>query len=1802
MRRTDQNNWPVPLFQSFPEHDPEWNLDRSNRTICHTILYPIALYQFLIIFFEKKLSLARFSQLLREFLLPSFQPIDSLSQMSFGGCEMKNVGFVTGTDDLHSTDQSGAPEESYLQVAPFAVGSDAIDWFKTVAPTSLTTLQAPVFDFAAHFELQTSGDGALPGDSQLNFGGTKFAFESASPTRDVVFIDSRVSDVADLLSGLKPGERAFVLNPDQDGLAQIASIISADHLSGLKGIQIVAHGGSGEIELGNTILNGSDLAGSAPQLSEIGGAIDTNGALSLYACDVAEGTGGQQFVADLSQYAGVDVNASTRDIGSADLGGSWSLNYDTGPNAAIDPFTSASLHAYEGILTTGVFTVENETFGNETVGADLGLACVIGNGDIVVPWQHGDQSGVNGSQNFNEALDAFDVNGNRIGSETSESTQFDYFQVAIPASTSNEFWVVSDIDNSSTPDYDATTIVAREFQISGSTVSLVTSQTIVNTASNDADNEYSSVVQLSNGDYVVAWSQSTSTFSSSIPVAEVYDSNFNALTSTTTIGGSQGNIINVRETASGNDIDVSYEAGNNNFYGVTFAVGSNGAISGISSPINLTADAPSGATVWGQNVLSNGDLLVMYSTLGAGGGSGFQLPAGDLYGAIYGPGFSGSPTPFIIADATESSGGGTESPNDGEATLFANGDYIVTYARPNGGSGTGNEEDIYARIYNSNNTALTNEFLVDTPAANVENEAPNVTAANGGAGGLLFTWTEINFAAYQYPPQDIEARIYSDVGPISNGAASSLADIFENTNPAGASVSSLITGGQYDSILGHPFGGIAVVGNAATSAQGVWQYSSNGGASWSTISTGVSDTNATIVASTDLVRFDPAANASGAPGGLTVLVWDGQDGFTADSTGQNISSSIFDTSDTTQSTASFTGAFAGTSISLGTNVIGLNLSPSANDVAGTTVSEGAGAGVLSSGINLDGHTLTVTSVAGSAGNVGSTIHGSYGDLTLNSDGSYTYVAGATGGEVTALANAATGAHPTDVFTYVVSDGAGATATADLTITLDRLPVGNTDAVTVFAGASSTASTYGAGALSVDSDPDGDTLAVTAISGGTVGTSLAGTYGHLTLNPDGTYTYTAYNSTAINAQPDNAVLTDTFTYTLSDQHGATTTAELVFTVDQAPTVSSLTASATSSANFSAAHTVTFTLDVGKNVTVAGGTTLLLSDGGTATYVSGSGTQAITFTYSATDAPGSLTVNSISAGSIADAAGNALALAGTSVSTYTDAVTDSAANVASNFGSLDSAVSYISSITLNDTGTPNLDLTASEIVNDRTLIGKIVSSYNLIANDTASAIGGAFDSLETYVASISAVIFTDSGTPTLDLTQTQVSNDSSLLAKVQGPYDLLVSDVTGQAYTSYQNDYNASDTLTATTDFNSDGTETIYGYAKGLTLTGNADNDTFRLQSAADVTATGGAGNDTFFFGSAFSQHDQINGGGGANTLELDGTYTGVNALAISSSMMSNIQTLHLATGHSYDITLDAGTVTTGQSLTVAAAQLVSGDSLTFNASAITGGALVIDAGAGADDLTGGGGTNTFNMAGYLTASDEINGGTGTSSVHLAGNYASGLTFTATTMVNVQTLDLAAGDSYNLTLNSATVAGGQTLTIQASGLGAGDSLTLNGSAVDGNLVVYAGSGSSFIEGGLGADKLYAGSGADTFAYAAVGDSTGATFDTITGFNTGSDKIDLIGSLSGVTAIDAAVATGVLGPTNFNTVLAHDIGAGQLQAGGAVLFTPSSGGYAGGTFLIIDENGVAGYQAGQDLVIELSHGVSLASLSVSNFETVG
>ena len=226
----------------------------------------------------------------------------------------------------------------------------------------------------------------------------------------------------------------------------------------------------------------------------------------------------------------------------------------------------------------------------------------------------------------------------------------------------------------------------------------------------------------------------------------------------------------------------------------------------------------------------------------------------------------------------------------------------------------------------------------------------------------------------------------------------------------------------------------------------------------------------------------------------------------------------------------------------------------ASDVAGSTVTTIAAIGVLSIDTDLDGDKLTVTGVsaaASGAGSVGNPLAGVYGHLTLNADGSYSYVAN----NLAAIAGAPAGSHPQDVFTYTVSDGNGGITTAELTFAIDRSPAANNDVASDIAGSTIT-TTAATGVLSIDTDPDGDKLTVTGVSdaangAGSVGNPLAGVYGHLTLNADGSYSYVANNLSAIAGAPAGSHPQDTFTYTVSDGDGGITTAELTIAIDRPP---------------------------------------------------------------------------------------------------------------------------------------------------------------------------------------------------------------------------------------------------------------------------------------------------------------------------------------------------------------------------------------------------------------------------------------------------------------------------------------------------------------------------------------------------------------------------------------------------------------------------------------------------------------------------
>ncbi len=116
---------------------------------------------------------------------------------------------------------------------------------------------------------------------------------------------------------------------------------------------------------------------------------------------------------------------------------------------------------------------------------------------------------------------------------------------------------------------------------------------------------------------------------------------------------------------------------------------------------------------------------------------------------------------------------------------------------------------------------------------------------------------------------------------------------------------------------------------------------------------------------------------------------------------------------------------------------------------------------------------------------------------------------------------------TGSFTYTVSDGHGGTATASVTVGINAVndaPVAKADSASTQEDKPVTLNV-----LANDSDVDGDTLSVT---------SASATNGSVTLNSDGTLTYTP---------KANFSGSDTISYTISDGHGGTASSTVAVSV-------------------------------------------------------------------------------------------------------------------------------------------------------------------------------------------------------------------------------------------------------------------------------------------------------------------------------------------------------------------------------------------------------------------------------------------------------------------------------------------------------------------------------------------------------------------------------------------------------------------------------------------------------------------------------
>jgi Ca2+-binding RTX toxin-like protein len=185
-------------------------------------------------------------------------------------------------------------------------------------------------------------------------------------TRQVAFIDSRIADYQTLVDGLAEGTEWFLLNAGEDGIDQMAGVLSGYTL--LDGIHVFSHGSPGALYLGSTVLEAGNLDAYLTPLQAIGQSLTATGDILLYGCNVAQGDVGTQFVSALAEVTGADVAASTDLTGAAALDGNWVLE---AVNGQIDVSNVAPL-AYDGLLPAA--TLLSDAITGEIVRAGLSLS------------------------------------------------------------------------------------------------------------------------------------------------------------------------------------------------------------------------------------------------------------------------------------------------------------------------------------------------------------------------------------------------------------------------------------------------------------------------------------------------------------------------------------------------------------------------------------------------------------------------------------------------------------------------------------------------------------------------------------------------------------------------------------------------------------------------------------------------------------------------------------------------------------------------------------------------------------------------------------------------------------------------------------------------------------------------------------------------------------------------------------------------------------------------------------------------------------------------------------------------------------------------------------------------------------------------------------------------------------------------------------------------------------------------------------------------------------------------------------
>ncbi|SET60767.1 RHS repeat-associated core domain-containing protein [Nitrosomonas marina] len=184
----------------------------------------------------------------------------------------------------------------------------------------------------------------------------------------LLFIDADIQDQEILFKGLSAAYQITQLKPDCDPIIQITNTLSSNNF--VQEIILVAHARSGQIVFSNYELDSNELSKRSKEFEAWQKSFISNQTkIFVYACELARGEVGRDFIQQLKNLTGAEIAASSLTIGQWDGKQNWNLDFLTKPFEVLMPFSGGTIeypHCFAPVVSV---TGSSELEGDDETGS-----------------------------------------------------------------------------------------------------------------------------------------------------------------------------------------------------------------------------------------------------------------------------------------------------------------------------------------------------------------------------------------------------------------------------------------------------------------------------------------------------------------------------------------------------------------------------------------------------------------------------------------------------------------------------------------------------------------------------------------------------------------------------------------------------------------------------------------------------------------------------------------------------------------------------------------------------------------------------------------------------------------------------------------------------------------------------------------------------------------------------------------------------------------------------------------------------------------------------------------------------------------------------------------------------------------------------------------------------------------------------------------------------------------------------------------------------------------------------------------